>query len=428
MDNRSAPKLPNGVWDSADNCILVVLIYLLALQSPLEGISGIFKYIDEFVAVAGLLCWGISSVLHGRFCIKHYAFAAVIPLVIFLLAGFAGNILYRYQPWSLVLKDLFTNLKFFMALLTGYALMPKCMNKAAMRHIGIHLRLITLLIFAVFCIERISPVFGETEVRYGLRSAQMFYYHATYLAGSMAFLITAMTVFYDKRNLPFIGMALLMLMFTLRSKAIVSAMAYVMLFMFLIVIKGKLKLWHFAILGVAAIIIAWEQIAFYFIDFADASPRAVMTTTSFRIVKDYFPIGTGFGTYGSAAAAENYSPVYMLYGFNDIHELASWNPKAFLYDTFWPIILGQTGFLGTISYLAALLAVFIKILPLKNINIYTFFSGIFILIYLLIGSTSETAFNNAVAIPLAVILGGLIRFMEQNKYPNGCRATHIVLQ
>lgn len=428
MKDRPAPKLPDGVWDSVHNYILVALIYLLALQSPLEGISGIFKYIDEFVAVAGLLCWGISSIHHGRFRIKHYVFAAVIPLTVFLLAGFAGNILYRYQPWSFVLKDLFTNFKFFMALLTGYALMPKCMNKAAMRHIGIHLRLITALLFAVFCIERVSPVFGETEVRYGLRSAQMFYYHATYLAGSMAFLITAMTVFYDKRNLPFIGMTLLMLMFTLRSKAIVSAMVYVMLFMFLIVIKGKLKLWHFAVLGAAALVIGWEQISFYFIDLGGASGRSIMTSTSFQIMKDYFPIGTGFGTYGSAAAAENYSPVYMLYGFNDIHELASWNPMAFLNDTFWPIIIGQTGLIGTFAYLVLLVLVLTKVIPLARINRYCFLGGLFILVYLLISSTAEPAFNNAVAIPLAVILGGLIRFMEQNKYPNGCKATHIVLQ
>lgn len=428
MEERSIDRLPRGERGTLDNFILVVLIYLLALQSPLEKVSGVFKYIDEFIALAGLVWWIVSSVKYGRFRILHYAGAVAALLAVFVISGLLGNVLYQYQPWSSVLTDLFTNLKFFMTLMLGYALVPKCQNRVAVRTVITHLRIITLLVFAVFCVERVTPVFGPTEVRYGLRTAQMFYTHPTYLAGSMAFLVAAMTVFYEKKNLPFIGIALLILMFTLRSKAIVSAMVYVVLFMFLMVIKGRLKLWHIGILAVAGLVVGWEQISFYFIELGGGSARSVMTATSFEIMGDFFPIGTGFSTYGSSEAANPYSPVYEMYGFNDIYELASWNPNAFLTDTFWPIIVGQTGFIGTLAYGAVMGLLFFWTFRLKKVQQHWFVAGLFVICYLLISSTAEPSFNNSVAIPLAVILGGLIRKAEEYKYPDGCSTTYLMLQ
>ena len=427
MEATRTDRLPRGERGTLDNCILVVLIYLLALQSPLEKVSGVFKYIDELAAVGGIGCWLVSSIKYGRFRLKHYVLATVLGLLLFLASGLAGNVLYGYQPWNAVLTDLFTNLKFFMALMLGYALMPKCQDRMSIHYIGTHLRLIMVLVFAAFCVERVTPVFGMTQVRYGLRTAQMFYTHSTYLAGSMAFLVAAMTVFYEKKNLPYIGIGLLIMMFTLRSKAIVSAMVYVMLYMFLVVIKGKLKLWHIGILGVAALVVGWEQISFYFIELGGGSARSVMTATSFQIMGDYFPIGTGFGTYGSSAAADNYSPVYVLYGFDEIYELASWNPDAFLGDTFWPIIVGQTGFIGTVGYVSAMGILFHKVFWLRKVSKYQFVAGLFAILYLLISSTAEPAFNNSVAIPLAVLLGGLIRVAQRDRYPDGCPSTRLVL-
>lgn len=425
MDNRLNRSLPAGNRGSLNNFILVALVWLLTFQSPLEQVNGLFKLTDELVAVAALPILVISSVKYGRLKIKHYLFRALLLLLIFVAVGLLGNFVYKYQPWKSVLTDLFTNLKFFLALMTGYTLAPRCANRSSVRSIATHLRIITVIIFILFCIEQITPVFGWTDVRYGLRCAKTIFYHSTYLAGAMAFLIVTMTVFYDQKNLPFIGMALIMLMFTLRSKAIVSALVYVLLFIFIILIKGKLKLWHIALLGVAGLAVAWQQISFYFIELSGGSARSIMTATSIQIMGDYFPIGTGFGTYGSNAAADNYSPVYVMYGFNNYYELASWNPMAFLCDTFWPIIFAQTGVIGSVAYVGLLVMLFVRIFCLKRINRHWFLAGLFIFIYLLISSTAEPAFNNSVAIPLAVVLGGLLYLVELHKHPNGCPTTRI---
>ena len=425
MENKRLNELAMNIFD---NWVVIVMVYLLAFQSPLERISSVFKYIDEAVAVAGMAYWGLMSLKQGRFRIKHNVVTICVPLLVFVFVGLLGNVIYQYQPLKWVLIDLLTNLKFFMALVTGYLLFARCGKEEVSGRIAMHLRIMTMLVFIAFVVERITPVFGETQVRYGLRSAQMFYVHPTYLAGSMAFLVTAMTVFYEKKNVPFIAGALLIMMFTLRSKAMAVAVIYVVLFLLLVVFKLKLKWWHMAILAVVAALVGGPLFYYYYVELGDASGRAIMTKTSFQVMSDYFPIGTGFGTYGSNAAAENYSPVYVMYGFNEVGDLASWNPLAYLNDTFWPIIIGQTGAIGTVAYLVVLVLVLSKVIYLEKINTYHFLAGVYIVVYMIVSSTSEPAFNNAISIPLAVLFGMLIHEVEQHKYPDGCRHTDIQLK
>jgi hypothetical protein len=43
--------------------------------------------------------------------------------------------------------------------------------------------------------------------------------------------------------------------------------------------------------------------------------RTVLTVDSFKVAGGYFPGGAGFGRFGSAVAAENYSPEYVARGY-----------------------------------------------------------------------------------------------------------------
>ena len=129
-----------------------------------------------------------------------------------------------------------------------------------------------------------------------------------------------------------------------------------------------------------------------------------MLLTSITILKDYFPIGTGFATFASHSAAVNYSPVYTKYGFELIYELRNSVTGTFFDDQFWPIILGQTGAIGTVCYVYVLFTLFKKIQRLFNVNLDLYMSALFVFIYLFISSIAEPAFNNSVAIPLAMTL------------------------
>jgi len=419
---------------STQKGLFCLLIAMLVFQNPLESVHPLCSYIDELVALLGA-CYGLYDIVVIRKCHPTKEQLCVgVPLLLFISVGLAGNLLFRYQPLKSVIIDLFTNLKFFFAIGTGYYLFRKLQWQEKRSAVCWTAKIITLFLFVLFIADRIFNIWPN-EVRYGIANTKLFYFHCTYLAAAMAFLIALMTVFYDKKNLPFIGLCLIIMMFTLRAKAFASAAAYVAMFVFFIVWKKELKLWHVGALGAGSIAIAWNNIRYYFVELAGESARSVMTSTSLRIMKDYFPIGTGFGTYGSAEAEKYYSPVYIKYGFNnhlqlrdvkdaenimrivmevqpdgtqeEIDQLIEFlmNYPTFLTDTFWPIIFGQTGFLGTIAYVAALIAVLVRCLKVKKQSVYAYVGVLFAMVYLIISSMAEPAFHNSLAMGLAFVVG-----------------------
>ena len=242
------------------------------------------------------------------------------------------------------------------------------------------------------------------EYGYGIKSTVLFYGHPTYFAGICAFLIAVMTIYHVNKYKVYILMDLMMMVFTLRSKAIVSAIVYILLYIIVKKMHGKLKIWQIVIAAIIGVACAWSQIYFYFINLRGQSAQSVMLLTSFLIMRDYFPIGAGFAAYASHGAAVNYSPVYSQYGFELIYELRNSTEGTFFDDQFWPIIFGQTGVVGTICYIYMLVFLFKKIQKLYKINVDAYISGLFAFMYLLISSIAEPAFNNSVAIPLAMAI------------------------
>jgi hypothetical protein len=69
-----------------------------------------------------------------------------------------------------------------------------------------------------------------------------------------------------------------------------------------------------------------------------------------KILWDYFPFGSGMGSFGCAAAADYYSPLYYKYKMDDIWGLTPDNPM-FLADAFYPV-LAQIGVVGIFFFCA----------------------------------------------------------------------------
>ncbi len=87
--------------------------------------------------------------------------------------------------------------------------------------------------------------------------------------------------------------------------------------------------------------------------------RTVLTIDSFGVAAEHFPAGAGFGRFGSAVAAENYSPEYVARGYPYIWGLGRGVADGrFLTDTEWPAILGETGYFGAAAFALGLAAVY----------------------------------------------------------------------
>ncbi len=83
---------------------------------------------------------------------------------------------------------------------------------------------------------------------------------------------------------------------------------------------------------------------------AELQPRVALYAGSVAIARDELPLGAGIGRFGSHMSRESYSPLYEAYGLHRTHGLRERNPRA-VTDTFWPMILGETGLLGLVGAL-----------------------------------------------------------------------------
>jgi hypothetical protein len=120
-----------------------------------------------------------------------------------------------------------------------------------------------------------------------------------------------------------------------------------------------------ALAGVAAFVLNFTELGSAMLDHvgmfygsdAIATTRAGMLDASFRIAAEHFPIGTGAGTFGSAASRlfGNYSQLYYDYG---IYLLWGGSPEMpdFLMDMGWTKTIAEGGALGVIFYVLFLVS------------------------------------------------------------------------
>lgn len=75
------------------------------------------------------------------------------------------------------------------------------------------------------------------------------------------------------------------------------------------------------------------------------APRYLFFLHGAELANRFFPLGAGFSTFGSDQAARVYSPLYYEFGFSYLFGL---NPEdgSFLSDTFWPMAIGQFGWIA----------------------------------------------------------------------------------
>ena len=409
-------KLRYSKYQSGEQ-LFFVMFYLLVFQNPLTAyVSGVFAYVDEIFALLGLLIPAAILLGSGKLTVRRGTVKIGVALLLFVLFGLLGNLLFRYQPIDLVLKDLYANLKFFFSVAAGFYLIRY--TRPAKERLLLHIKICVILLFLLLSADAAFGFLPDGGYRYGLRVRKLIFGHVTYLGGTCVFLLALLLIHFDKKNIIFAAMGLLVLASTLRGKALAGAAVYVIVAYFVIIRQQKFRFWHILAIGAVSFWIAWDQVRFYYIELAGQSARSVLTQTAIRIMDDYFPIGTGFGTYASAVAAAHYSQVYVNYGFLHLFELRQ--GSAYLSDTFWPIIWAQTGFAGTVCYLAALIQLLRRLLQVRFFNRGAYGAVLFVGIYLLISSTSEPTFCNSVSIPLAMTLGYILALAEDGERGRKC--------
>lgn len=160
-----------------------------------------------------------------------------------------------------------------------------------------------------------------------------------------------------KRNRNIAILIMLLGLVSGKSKYFGECVVFIALMMF---VKSKINftsvstLLKVAALGCVVIFFTWTKFNAYYVEGfqSDAAEMARPLTyeTGMEIMfKDYIPFGSGLGSFGTAAAAKEYSPLYYDYQLNNVWGLTPSNPM-FLADAFYPT-LAEFGIVGLFFFL-----------------------------------------------------------------------------
>ena len=107
-------------------------------------------------------------------------------------------------------------------------------------------------------------------------------------------------------------------------------------------------------LGAVVLFFTWTKFNAYYVEGfqedAQEMARPITYQTGMKIMfHDYVPFGSGLGSFGTSAAAKEYSPIYYKYHLDEVWGLDPTNPM-FLADAFYPT-LAEYGIVGLFFFL-----------------------------------------------------------------------------
>ena len=242
-----------------------------------------------------------------------------------------------------------------------------------------------------------------------------FYYPACAYTGMLYILLSD----YTKKDWIIATLILAPGLLSIRAKFFAEFVIWLFLVFFL---KKRLKFnISFIIIGCILCYIIfrinYDKIMMYTVNGIDeGAARTYMYLTSIKVFEDYFPLGPGFGTFGTDSAAKFYSPLNYHYGLNSIYGL---NPDddiigtSYYSDTFYPI-LAQFGIVGVILFVAFLKKRWDNINSLVHFELYKI--SIFLFLFLIIQCIAGNYFTNADSLPVMLILGFLLSQKNNEMY------------
>ena len=382
--------------------LYIIIFYILIFQDFLQRYITPLQYFDELLGVIGIIA-SIYILIKNKFKLKKSNLIFTVSIIIISIIGFYSVLKYKYQTLLNASIDWMLVIKFFAVYSLSQIAFKRILKDKDNRVIRINIQIIIIILFVLTILNYMFNIY-DGQIRLGMKSNKLFFGHQSRLAAVCVALLANNIMFSKKINNVYNYMILLVLFSTLRLKAIADAVVSLILIIYITKTNKKLSLLKIGIVGIICVIIAYGQIYSYFVKL-DGSARRVLSETSIKIANDYFPIGTGFGTYGSYISGENYSAVYSLYGINNVYGLSQ-NEAGFVSDTFWPMIVGQFGYLGTLCYLICIILIYRDIQKEYSVTEKKkYLAKILCLLYLIISSTSESAFVHPMAIPLALVLG-----------------------
>lgn len=179
----------------------------------------------------------------------------------------------------------------------------------------------------------------------------------------------------------------------------------------------------FIIVFVIVVFFTYTKIDLYFVtggeelttneEVQDSIARAALYFHVPEILMDYFPLGSGFGSYATYASGVYYSPLYEKYGMDSIYGLTK-DYGSFIADTYYPA-LAQFGIIGV-----CLFFLFWIRLAIKSVKNYRYIYkesllSMVIILFFLIECTSDATITHNRGLFMMMLLGLLFSDIRRKR-------------
>ena len=358
--NRSSAGVKAGATG-----VLCLITLAFLFQTLLENYIYSASYLDEAVSAFFLVFYAVSLLTSAQIRTGELAVSCLVVLT--AAAGVYGNLRFGIQDASsAIVIDIISHFK-FAAVFLGVSAFCRTFRvdyKSVIR-LPVLIAKCYLAVLFVFGVANLFVNLGMYgEYRYGLRTYAFIFGTPGIVTNTvlmiMMLLLLESALYPQKNNLLFLVIAEAVLVMVIKSRSLILATVFVILYVSLIIENKQSMCLRTAVIAVVAGIIGYPQYQKYFVNGVKANlgqaPRLLFLEGGIQLFKDHFPFGTGFGTFGSSTAASHYSSIYYTLGFDSVTGMSPEDPR-FLNDTFWPMIFGQLGLAGTVPFVLLLFGV-----------------------------------------------------------------------
>lgn len=394
------------------NDIYVILIVLFPICALSEGW---LSYYDEFLGLCFMI-YAILQIFRGKSDRRSTTIVTLLGII--TVIGVLSNSISKLinNPFPIIvdlvfLWKTFTCFSFFQSV---------CCNEKRREYILFKLRGVAkvsiLFVAATSIIQQVVDIGTaghNNSVHFGLKQYGFFWNNSISTGWLVFGCLLILAAAREKKIVRYFIISCIPLMLTFSS--LVYCWLFVAVFLYMVMRKeGVFKIRYIVILAVAVATFSYADISTYFYDFN--SPRMMFILYGIKTANNYFPMGSGFATYGTEMAARYYSQLYISYGWRNLWTLGEGG--YFLNDTFFAGILGQFGWIGLALYFACIYMLYQAINTkrlIKNERVLSLATVITIVVVMISSGSAKSIMGVFVFAVLGIVSGSNYGYYENKR-------------
>lgn len=349
---------------STKNILFFVLFTYLLFNNGLSNLFPFLKqfYLDELIVVSMVFLL-IDTQIKSKKELYMIEYLILWLYLLLILIGILGNGLFHFQSFNSAALDGILLSKFLIGYFFGRIYFTKDSLDEIIGPLHRYVKIVISLLFFILVMNIFFNIWPSYEYRFGFPIQHLFFSHSTYLTSVAVVCLIIFFIKYEKPDIFFIIMNSVIIIAAGRNKGLIFLGIYMLVVLFLFILK-KVNL---AILffSTSVLIFFFQNTIFERLLSSETSARYLLYSKAFEVAAHYFPLGGGFGTFGSMASVVNYSSLYSELGLEKVHGFTEEN-GSYLMDSFFAMIMGQFGFIG-FGLILIIFSLFLLLIKKKNI-------------------------------------------------------------